>query len=262
MSKRLAWNEKAEGWKMVMRVMVGCAALLLSGGVMVRGQDTAHKEDAARTMPPTVVETITLSNTANQAEQNDLLTALRNILDIRDRLFLDPSTNVLAINAPAEQVALARRVIRELDMPRKAYRLTYTLTESDSGKRVGVQHFSMTMTDGQLNTMKQGSRIPISTAQPSAALTSPAQVTYIDVGLSFEATVTSVSGGAILKSKAEQSSVADERSNVGLPNPVIRQVMLEGVSSLALGKPLVLGSLDVPGSTRHVDVEVVLEMAK
>jgi hypothetical protein len=28
---------------------------------------------------------------------------------------------------------------------------------------------------------------------------------------------------------------------------------------LALGKPLVLGSLDIPSSTRHMDVEVVME---
>jgi hypothetical protein len=26
-----------------------------------------------------------------------------------------------------------------------------------------------------------------------------------------------------------------------------------------LGKPLVLGSIDIPGSTRHLDVEVVME---
>jgi hypothetical protein len=26
------------------------------------------------------------------------------------------------------------------------------------------------------------------------------------------------------------------------------------------GKPLVLGSMDIPGSTRHLDVEVVMEV--
>lgn len=262
MSERSAWNEKAEGWKMVVRAMVGCAALLLSGGVMMRGQDAAHKEDVARTMPPTVVETIALSNTANQAEQNELLTALRNILDIRDKLFLNSSTNLIVVNASAEQVALARRVIRELDMPRKAYRLTYTLTESDSGKRLGVQHFSMAMVDGQRNQIKQGSRVPVNTAPFGTANPSAAQITYLDVGVNFDATLNSVAGGAILKTKVEQSSVADGRTNVGLQDAVIRQAMLEGVSSLQMGRPLVLGSLDVPGSTRHVDVEVVLEMAK
>jgi hypothetical protein len=31
---------------------------------------------------------------------------------------------------------------------------------------------------------------------------------------------------------------------------------------LTLGKPLVLGSLDMPGTTRHMDVEVVGELVK
>jgi len=57
----------------------------------------------------------------------------------------------------------------------------------------------------------------------------------------------------------EQSSVADEKSNVGIQDPVVRQTTLDGTSTLVPGKPLVLGSLDVPGSTRREEVEVVAE---
>jgi hypothetical protein len=34
---------------------------------------------------------------------------------------------------------------------------------------------------------------------------------------------------------------------------------LKGESLLAPGKPLMLGSVDIPGSTSHLDVEVVME---
>jgi hypothetical protein len=36
--------------------------------------------------------------------------------------------------------------------------------------------------------------------------------------------------------------------------------MLEGMSSLTVGKPVVLGSLDVPGTTRRQEIEVVTEL--
>jgi hypothetical protein len=41
--------------------------------------------------------------------------------------------------------------------------------------------------------------------------------------------------------------------------PVIRQTVLEGTSAMKAGKPLTLGSLDVEGTTRHIDIEVVAE---
>ncbi len=44
--------------------------------------------------------------------------------------------------------------------------------------------------------------------------------------------------------------------------PIIRQTTLEGTSTLVQGKSLVLGSLDVPGSTRQQEVEVVSELVR
>jgi hypothetical protein len=59
-----------------------------------------------------------------------------------------------------------------------------------------------------------------------------------------------------------QSSIAEDRSSVGTQDPIIRQTTLEGTSTLVQGKPLVLGSLDVPGTTRHQEVEVVSELVR
>jgi hypothetical protein len=41
---------------------------------------------------------------------------------------------------------------------------------------------------------------------------------------------------------------------------VIRQTVLEGTSILTPGKQVMLGSLDVPGSTRHLEMGVVVEV--
>ncbi|MEO8737178.1 MAG: hypothetical protein ABI380_11635, partial [Edaphobacter sp.] len=60
----------------------------------------------------------------------------------------------------------------------------------------------------------------------------------------------------------EQSSIAEQVSGVGSQDPIIRQTVLASTSFLTSDKPLVLGSLDIPGSTRRLDVEVVMEPVK
>lgn len=45
-------------------------------------------------------------------------------------------------------------------------------------------------------------------------------------------------------------------------DPIVRQITLEGTSILTPGKPTILGSLDVPGTTRHLDVEVAMELVR
>jgi hypothetical protein len=55
------------------------------------------------------------------------------------------------------------------------------------------------------------------------------------------------------------TSIAEEKSGVGAQDPIVRQTVMEGTAFLAVGKPLILGSIDIPGSTRRLDIEVVME---
>ena len=87
-------------------------------------------------------------------------------------------------------------------------------------------------------------------------------MTYIDVGMNFDATLDEFANGVRLRSKVEQSSIAEEKSGVGAQDPIVRQTVMESTSFLTQGKPLMLGSVDIPGSTRHLDVEVVMELVK
>lgn len=45
----------------------------------------------------------------------------------------------------------------------------------------------------------------------------------------------------------------------GVSEPVIRQAELKGAVLLTSGKPLVLGSVDIPSSTNHLNIRVVME---
>ena len=165
-------------------------------------------------------------------------------------------------------LAVTQALLKDLDRPKKNYRLSYTVTEMDGGKRVGVQHFAMVVVSGQQSTLKQGIRVPIATGSYNATATagaspSPAgiqtQFTYLDIGMNFDATLTALENGAMLKSSVEQLSVAPETSGVGPQDPVLRQTSLRGMFFVTPNKPLNLGAVDIPGSTRHLDIEVTLD---
>jgi len=186
--------------------------------------------------------------------------AVRNMLDPQVKIYLVPSQNAIAIRATADEIALAQKIIHDLDKPRKSYRLTYTITELDGGKRVGVQHYSMILTDGQRSVMKQGHKVPVVTGSYSDKTSqTESQVTYLDVGMNFDATLGGYGNGGLLRTKVEQLDMVDEKSGLGPQDPIVRQSALEGTVNLLPGKPVVLGSLDVPGSTRHLDVDVMME---
>jgi Bacterial type II and III secretion system protein len=148
------------------------------------------------------------------------------------------------------------------------YRLIYTLTEIDGTKRVGVQRFSTTVTPTERATVKVGSKVPIITgAYDAGSSKANTQFTYIDVGVNIDARLSPFANGMLLTTKVERLSVADASTEdlkpiAGFHEPVIRQAQLQNTALLQLGKSVMLGSLDTPGSERHVDVEVQLELVK
>jgi type II secretory pathway component GspD/PulD (secretin) len=206
-------------------------------------------------------QTFYLTNVSSQNDATEILVALRNLLPPDVKTYLAPNQNAITMRATPDQLALAQKIISDLDRAKKTYRLTFTTVETEGSKRIGVQHFAMIVAAGQRTVLKEGSKVPVATGSYSATGNTGAQtqITYIDVGMNFDVTLEELANGARLRSKVEQLSIAEQTSGVGLQDPIIRQSSLEGTSFLILGKPLVLGSIDIPGSTRHLNVEVVME---
>lgn len=214
---------------------------------------TAHAE----------VKTIYLANTVNQNDANEILVAIRNMSDPGLHIYLDVSQNALVVSTYPAELARVEALVHELDRPHKAYRLTYTITELDAGKTIGTQHYSMVVFAGQRTTVKEGDKVPVATGSYSAEnAASQTQFTYLDVGMNFDSTITEYAGGVFLKSKVEQSSLGQPSTIAGIQEPVVRQTVFDGTSELSPGKPVMLGSIDVPNSTHHFDIAVVLDPIK
>lgn len=244
-------------------VLIGPGAWGQTGesATMEKGNTTSRQEVPNPRMDSRPFQTFYFSNATQVNDANEITTAVRNLLPPDVKVYLVPSQNALTVRGTPDELALAQKIISDLDRAKKIYRLTFTTAETDGGKRVGVQHFAMVVAAGQRTVMKQGSKVPIATGSYNASGNTGAQtqITYIDVGMNFDVNLDELANGVRLRSKVEQLGIAEQTSGVGVQDPIIRQSLLEGTSFLTLGKPLVLGSIDIPGSTRHLDVEVVME---
>jgi hypothetical protein len=139
------------------------------------------------------------------------------------------------------------------------YRLTYTLTEMDGGRKIGVQRYSMTA-DPQTHgaTIKLMSKVPFLVAP--AVANQPAQYTYFEVGLTIFSTLTSYENGIQVETMFDKTDIAEVPNSPAGTQPIIREVTLNNNTAMLLpGKSVQLGSVDVPGSTHHYDVELALE---
>jgi type II secretory pathway component GspD/PulD (secretin) len=211
---------------------------------------------------PETYQTLYLTSLTQQRDANDIVTDLRNMFP-RARLYYVSAQNAVSMRGTPDDIVLAQKILSDIDRTKKIYRLTYTITETDGGKPVQTQHFAFLVASGERSTFKQGSRVPVVTGEFGDKTVSPnSQVQYLDVGLNVEASLGSYSDGLKLETKIEQSNIADEKSGVGSQDPIVRQTVLETTAALRPDKPLIVGSLDIPGSTRHRQVEVVSELVQ
>lgn len=245
---------------------------ILAGSVLIfclgyplraAGQATEPEQKPARVIacPAGTTENVHvfyLKNATQTNEANEIYTALRQMLPPDAKSFFVPSQMAIEVCARAEQIALAQKMLNDLDRPKKNYRLTYTVTEMDGTTRVSSHHYSMVVTPGQQATLKQGSRVPVTTGSATGTLKEAGQFSYVDVGMNFDATIDATSEGIRLRTSVDQSSVA-EAKGAGPESPVIRQATFKGTSYLVPGKPLKVGTFDLSDSNRHLDIEVTME---
>ncbi len=191
-----------------MRVAHGIAGVTL--GLALSGHYAGAQTEPAGTKGPDTLRTFSLTNVTRPEDATEVTTALRNLLDPGDRVYLVPSQNAIVVRGPADQLALAQKLLSDLDRLKKTYRLTYTITEKDDGKRIGIQHFSLIVVSGGRTTLKQGSKVPVVTGTyNNGSSGTQTQMTYLDIGMNFDASLDEFVDGVRLRSKVEQSSIAE-----------------------------------------------------
>ncbi|HEU5458358.1 MAG TPA: secretin N-terminal domain-containing protein [Terracidiphilus sp.] len=197
---------------------------------------------------------IPLQNVKSDREGNEVSTALRNVLS-RARIYYVSSQHAVTIRGAQADVEAARAMLAALDKPQPAYRLTYVITEKDGGKTTRTRRYEMALDASGRAEMKQGSRIPIVTGAADGQSGAKSNVQYLDVSLTISAEL----DGARLHSKVAETRLSDSKSGMATGDPVLDQTVLNGDTPLATGRPLLLGSVAVPNSTRVEVVEVTAD---
>jgi type II secretory pathway component GspD/PulD (secretin) len=199
--------------------------------------------------------TFYLKNATNRNAANDISTAMRNIMPAA-KIYYAETENALMISGSTEELAQAEKMLADLDKPQKIYRVTYTMNDGHGSPR----HLAMLVSPGRRGISKQGTRVPIMTGSYKSDGSDPSntQFQYVDVGLSVDATIEGYGDGLRLMSKIEETSVSEQKSNVGIQDPVVDQSVLEAQSAVSAGKPTSLGSMDLQDG-KHLDVQVAIE---
>ena|ERR1700751_1554115 len=137
-----------------------------------------------------------------------------------------------------------------------AYRLDFSVIELEDGKRLNSRQYSMNLKSPDANQIKIGTRVPVESKQ--------GEFQYLDVGtniwcrLKDQTDMSSLGNNVMLNVRAEVSNFALPEQQGQQVRPVLRQMNIEASTITALGKPIVVGSVDDPNSKRQFQLEVTV----
>lgn len=132
----------------------------------------------------------------------------------------------------------------------EAYRLDFTLSELEDGKKINTRSYSLLAQVGGLNKLRIGGRVPVHTGTQNSA-----SFQYFDIGMNIDCTVEERQGLAVLNTTFDSSSMAGEREP-DTHQPLIRQMRSVVRSVVTPGKPTLLTSMDDPTSRARFQIEV------
>ena len=142
------------------------------------------------------------------------------------------------------------------EKPVTAFRLDFTLNESEDRRKINARHYSMNLVPGYTpsNEIKIGSRVPVEGKQ--------GEMQYIDVGTNIWSRMLEKGDALQLEVKAEISNFANPEQETRNSMPLLRQLRINASTVATPGKPTVVGVVDDPNSKRQFELEVTVTKIK
>jgi hypothetical protein len=137
------------------------------------------------------------------------------------------------------------------------YKLSMTVREVDGAKTISSRTYDFTQRSNEWGQLRVGSRVPVVTGTTGNSM---AQWQYIDVGLKVDSKVQERDNDVAFDWRLDLSSAAAESNPTG--QPVIRNVSSNGQTLLAIGKPVVMTTVDDMNSTHKFVFEVTASKLK
>lgn len=149
--------------------------------------------------------------------------------------------------------------------PVHAYRVDFSITELAEGKKVNTRHYSMVANSGPWSTLKIGTRVPVAIGSfQQGANVNPlvnTQFQYMDVGTNIDCEVNEQGEDLSLDVRSDFSNLSSGEEQHS-PQPIIRQIKINGRTITSPGKPALIGAVDDPTSNRQYQLEAVVTKLK
>jgi hypothetical protein len=132
--------------------------------------------------------------------------------------------------------------------PVHAYRVDFSISELEGGKKINTRHYSMDLNSGPWTQIKIGTRVPVSTSQNSFQ--------YLDLGTSIDCEIGEEGDDLSLDVRSDFSNLSSPEEHS--TQPIIRQIKINGRTLAVPGKPIAIGSVDDPNSNRQFQLEATV----
>ena len=175
-------------------------------------------------------------------------------------LVIMPLMVLAAVKAVAQDSAAAKPALETTE--HHAYRVDFTLTEIDDGKKINTRQYSMNLNGGDEGEIKIGTRVPVRVKGD--------EFQYVDIGTNIwchlrdrnsrynDKEMSWLVNDVVLNVRSELSnfSIPDQQSQSD--RPAIRQMKIDANTIAVVGKPTVIGVVDDPNSKRQFQLEVTV----
>jgi hypothetical protein len=144
--------------------------------------------------------------------------------------------------------------------PVHPYRVDFSINELEGERKINARHYSMNLNSGDWNAIKIGTRVPVVT-ETLPNHSESAQFQYLDVGTHINCKLEERGDELALEVHSDFSNLASA-SDQHSPQPIIRQININGSTFAAPGKPIAIGAVDDPNSNRMFQLEVTVTRLK
>jgi hypothetical protein len=142
------------------------------------------------------------------------------------------------------------------EVPPHTYRLDYTLTETEGGKKIDSRQYSVVAGGGTNSGRQWEGHVDIGTRVP-VGLKNDSDYQYIDVGAKITAFISMRDGVQVLDTHFDFSSVGPDDTKID-GRPILRTIGIENQAPVLLGKAMTVATADDPNSGRRFVLEVTV----
>lgn len=140
-----------------------------------------------------------------------------------------------------------------------SYRLDFSINELENGRKVNTRHYSNIQTeDAKTSGLPAFQELKIGTRVPVESGANPALFQYIDIGTNISSRLYTKENALTLEVHANISNLAPPDKDIKLSQPLVRQMVIGGVTTIVPGKPVTIGSVDDPNSNHEFQLVVTV----